>query len=318
MNTELAATKRHNLKAALQGAVSSGKAFAVPGVFDPLGARLVEHLGFEAAFLGGWVMGSHLAVTEPLMTLTETADITAKVSARTSLPLFVDAGAGWGEAVHVRRTIQELERAGASVIQIEDQYFPKRMEYHAGTEDMCSREEFIRRIRACVEGRQSQDTLVMARTDATKARGGSVDEAIWRLNAALDAGVDLVMPCINPAVVSLDDMAVEEQRGKIRRGLPDSAVVVALSGYLPGQRQLSLQEYAEEGWGVVMYPLIPAVTFVGALASVYRPLKETGQLPAEGAIGYPVEDHPQMQALVEAILPYDELLDVEGDLATKS
>lgn len=270
MRTERAESGRRNLKPALRGAAESGRAFAVPGIFDPLGALLVEHLGFEAAFLGGWATGSHLGVTEPLMTMTETVDATARVTARTSLPLFVDAGAGWGEAVHVRRTVRELERAGAAVIQIEDQYFPKRMEYHAGIEDICDRAEFVHRVKTCVNARQSDDTLVMARTDATKARNGSVDEAVWRLNAALDAGADLVMPCINPAVVSLADMAVEEQRGRIREGLPDSACVVALSGYLPGQ------------------------------------------LPADGNIGYRVDAHPDMQALVESILPYDELLDIEG------
>jgi 2-methylisocitrate lyase-like PEP mutase family enzyme len=84
------------------------------------------------------------------MTMTETVDATARVTARTSLPLFVDAGAGWGEAVHVRRTVQELERAGAAVIQIEDQYFPKRMEYHAGIEDICDRAEFVDRVKTCV------------------------------------------------------------------------------------------------------------------------------------------------------------------------
>ena len=169
MNTERPETRRHNLKSALRDAAGSGRAFAVPGIFDPLGALRVEHLGFEAAFLGGWATGSHLGVTEPLMTMTETVDATARVTARTSLPLFVDAGAGWGEAVHVRRTVQELERAGAAVIQIEDQYFPKRMEYHAGIEDICDRAEFVHRVKTCVQARQSDNTLVLARTSSCRA-----------------------------------------------------------------------------------------------------------------------------------------------------
>lgn len=295
----------------LRRQIDEGATIVAPGVHDPLAALVVEHLGFHAAFLGGWAVGSQLGVTEPMMTMTEMTDAAERITSVSSIPLIVDGGAGWGEAVHTRRTVKEFERVGVQGIQLEDQHYPKRLEYHRGIETICPRDEFLRKIETAVDARDSDEFVILARTDAGKARNGGIDEAIWRSNAALEAGADAVLPLVAPAVVSVDSLDPELRRNRIRQGLPDDACVAALSGHIPGQRELTVDELAEAGYRIIMYPVVSAIAYVGVLESLYRPLKKHGRLALSGVVGYDVEDFPRVQGLTEAILPYGELLEVE-------
>lgn len=297
----------------LRAQVEAGDTVVAPGVFDPLGARLVQHLGFRAVYMGGWSTGAHLAVTEPLLTMTEQVDTARRTAAAVDLPLIVDADAGFGEPLHTRRTVREFERAGVAAVHIEDQHHPKRAHYHKGIEDICDRETFLHKIRLAVEGRRSREFLLIARTDAAKARNGDVAEAIWRCNAALDAGADVVMPLVTPAVPELDSNEPEQRLMEIRKGLPDDACVAVLSGYLPGQAELSVEEYRERGYQMLLFPLTPVMAHLGALDSLYRPLSEHGRLPTGGTVGFKVGDYSKVQALVEELLGFSDLIAVEED-----
>src|SRR5258708_270678 len=91
----------------------------MPSVYDPLGARLVEQAGFEAAYVGGYVTGGSQAVTEPLLTMTEQIDVAEAVAASVDIPVVADAGAGFGEPLHTMRTIREFIRTGIAAVHLE-------------------------------------------------------------------------------------------------------------------------------------------------------------------------------------------------------
>jgi len=102
----------------------------MPAVYDALTGRLVQSLGFEAAYVGGYVTGGSMAVTEPLLTMTEQVRLSEDVARSVKIPIVVDAGAGFGEPLHTMRTVREFIRAGVAGVHIEDQLYPKRAHYH--------------------------------------------------------------------------------------------------------------------------------------------------------------------------------------------
>jgi len=161
------------------------------GIWDPYTARVAEALGMECVHLGGYQLGAHYVTSEPLLTLTELANSTRYITAAVKIPLVVDAGAGFGEPLHVMRCVKEIERAGAAGLHIEDQIFPKRVHYHKGVEHVVSREELVARIKAAVAARNDPDFVVMARTDAMRTDG--YEEGVIRANLCLEAGADMVM-----------------------------------------------------------------------------------------------------------------------------
>ena len=161
------------------------------GIWDPYTARVAEALGMECVHLGGYQLGAHYVTSEPLLTLTELANSTRYITAAVKIPLIVDAGAGFGEPLHVMRCVKEIERAGAAGLHIEDQIFPKRAHYHKGVEHVVSREELVARIKAAVAARSDPEFYVMARTDAMRTDG--YEEGVIRANLCLEAGADMVM-----------------------------------------------------------------------------------------------------------------------------
>jgi methylisocitrate lyase len=161
------------------------------GIWDPYTARVAEALGMECVHLGGYQLGAHYVTSEPLLTLSELANSTRYITAAVKIPLIVDAGAGFGEPLHVMRCVKEIERAGAAGLHIEDQIFPKRVHYHKGVEHVVTREELVARIEAAVAARSDPDFVVMARTDAMRTDG--YEEGVIRANLCLEAGADMVM-----------------------------------------------------------------------------------------------------------------------------
>ncbi len=114
----------------LRRAIERPGLIVAPVCFDPLTARIAAEVGFACVALGGYALGSSLVVSEPLLTMTEVIDAARRITAVVDLPLIVDAGTGYGDPLHVMRTVREFERAGVAAIHIEDQVFPKRAHYH--------------------------------------------------------------------------------------------------------------------------------------------------------------------------------------------
>lgn len=160
-----------------------------PGVYDALSALVAEQAGFEALYLSG----ASIAYTRlgrsdvGLTTFTEVEDTLARITERVALPVIVDADTGFGNALNTQRTVRGFERAGAAMIQIEDQSFPKRCGHLDGKAVVPER-EMVGKLRAALDARTSSDTLILARTDAAAVEG--LDAALDRAEAYLETGVD--------------------------------------------------------------------------------------------------------------------------------
>lgn len=165
------------------------QALLAPGVYDALTALAAEQAGFEALYLSGASIAyTFLGRSDiGLTTATEVAHTIARITDRVSLPLIVDADTGFGNAINTQRTVRDFERAGASMIQIEDQTFPKRCG-HLDGKGVVSIAEMEGKLRAALDARQSDRTLVLARTDAVAVEG--LDAALERAERYLACGVD--------------------------------------------------------------------------------------------------------------------------------
>jgi 2-methylisocitrate lyase-like PEP mutase family enzyme len=174
----------------LRSKLDDRRGILVPGAADALAARVIASLGFEAVYItGAGVTNALLGVPDlGFISLPELAQQTSAIRDAVDLPIIVDADTGFGNALNVRRTVQVLERAGANAIQIEDQVFPKRCGHFSGKQ-VIPADEMMAKIRAVVDARQSQDFLIIARTDARAEHG--FDAAIDRAQKWIEAGADL-------------------------------------------------------------------------------------------------------------------------------
>lgn len=172
----------------MKDCLASGSILA-PGVYDALSALLAEQAGFDAVYLSG----ASIAYTQlgrsdiGLTTYTEVENVLARVADRVSLPVIVDADTGFGNALNTQRTVRGFERAGAAMIQIEDQTFPKRCG-HLDGKTVVPVVDMVGKIRAAVDARACSDTWILARTDALAVEG--LESALDRADAYLEAGAD--------------------------------------------------------------------------------------------------------------------------------
>lgn len=173
-----------NLKAQL----AAGTVLA-PGVYDALSALIAEQAGFSALYLSG----ASIAYTRlgrsdiGLTTYTEVEDTLARIAERVSAAVIVDADTGFGNALNTQRTVRGFERAGAAMIQLEDQTFPKRCG-HLDGKSVIPAAEMCGKLRAAVDARVNASTLILARTDALASEG--LDAALDRAESYLEAGAD--------------------------------------------------------------------------------------------------------------------------------
>ena len=240
-----------------------------PGCFDALSALMVEEAGFDCAYLSG----AGLAMTRlgrpdlGLVAMTEVADTVARIRDRVALPLVVDADTGYGNALNVQRTVRLFERMGASAIQIEDQVTPKRCGHFEGKE-LISTEEMVGKVKAAVDARSDEATIVLARTDAIAVEGLSA--ALARGHAYVEAGADMLFV---EAPQSLEDMK------KIVGAFPSVPLLVNMveGGKTPMK---SAAELGTLGYAMVIFPgaLLRAYTHLGT--RFLTSLKETGSTAA--------------------------------------
>jgi 2-methylisocitrate lyase-like PEP mutase family enzyme len=159
-------------------------------IYDPLTARIAQEVGFKFIAMGGWQVGAQLCVTEPLLTMTETIECARLVTKAVDIPLKVDCAGGFGEPIHVARTVREAEAANIACIHIEDQYYPKRASYHRGVEEVIPVGQMLDKIKIAVESKRDKDLVIVGRTDSLLTHG--LAEAIERGNSYLEAGCDVV------------------------------------------------------------------------------------------------------------------------------
>lgn len=175
--------------ASLRQALAQGRCLKAPGVYDGLSALLAEQAGFELGFVSGACVAfaRHGRPDMGLVSMSEVADTVALMRERVAMPLSVDIDTGFGNALNVQRTVRVFERAGASALQMEDQVMPKRCGHMAGKQ-VISAQEMVGKIKAALDARLDENTLIIARTDALGVHG--FEDALARAEQYLEAGAD--------------------------------------------------------------------------------------------------------------------------------
>ncbi len=173
----------------LKDRLQQSRVLLAPGVYDALSALIAEQSGFEALYLSGASIAySRLGRSDVgLTTASEVADTLARVTERVSIPVIVDADTGFGNALNTMRTVRAFERAGAAMLQLEDQTFPKRCG-HLDGKTVVPVAEMCGKLKAALDARASDQTLILARTDALAVEG--FDATMERAEAYLACGVD--------------------------------------------------------------------------------------------------------------------------------
>lgn len=162
-----------------------------PGIYDAFTALVAQQAGFSTLYVSGAAI-AYTRLGRPdigLVSMTEVAQSLALIRERVTAHLIVDGDTGYGNALNVRRTVQEFERAGANAIQIEDQDFPKRCG-HLDGKAVIPAAEMCGKIRAALDARRERETLIIARTDAIAAEG--FERAIERAHMYREAGADML------------------------------------------------------------------------------------------------------------------------------
>ena len=215
-----------------------------PGVYDALSALVAEQAAFEALYLSGASIAYTLLGRSDvgLTTVSEVINTLAHITDRVKIPVIVDADTGFGNALNTQRTVRDLERAGASMIQLEDQTFPKRCG-HLDGKAVVPVKVMEGKLRAALDARHSSDTLVLARTDALAIEG--FDATLDRAERYLECGVDALFI---EAVRTPEQMDIACKRFASR--IPLLANMVE-GGKTPVQ---SAQELGGRGYKIVIFP----------------------------------------------------------------
>jgi carboxyvinyl-carboxyphosphonate phosphorylmutase len=169
--------------------LAEGRCFYPASVFDPISARIAEDLGFEVTMFAGSI-ASFTVLGAPdivMLTLTEFASQVLRICRAGHLPLLVDADHGYGNALNVKRTVEELEIAGVCALTIEDTLLPASFGRSEG-KDLISVEEGVAKMRAALAGREDRNLVIVGRTSAVATTG--VADAIARARAYAATGVD--------------------------------------------------------------------------------------------------------------------------------
>lgn len=175
----------------LKQRLTDQKILVAPGVYDGLTASLAQAAGFEALYLSGAAV-AYTRLGRPdigLSTSSEMADTMTLIADRVNLPVIIDADTGFGNALNAQRTMRLYERAGANALQLEDQTYPKRCG-HLADKSLIPAAEMAGKIKAMTDARASDDTLIIARTDAIAVEG--FDAALDRAETYLEAGADVL------------------------------------------------------------------------------------------------------------------------------
>lgn len=254
----------------LQDLLARPRPLLAPGIYDALSALVAEQAGFEALYLSGASIAyTRLARSDVgLTTATEVAHTLAHITDRVRLPVIVDADTGFGNALNVQRTVRDFERAGAAMIQLEDQGFPKRCG-HLDGKTVVPVEEMCGKLRAALDARRSSATLVLARTDALAIEG--LDAALERAERYLETGVDALF---------IEALRSPEQMraacGRFAQRVPLLANMVE-GGKTP---VMSARELGELGFRIVIFPGGTARAVARTLQRYYGTLKQDGTTAA--------------------------------------
>ena len=257
---------------ALREMLNGAEPVCAPLVLTPLMAKLAESAGHRALYLGGGATGYAKAVLEANLNVTEMVQAGLDIRAVTSLPLILDAAAGWGDPMHMHRTIGMAEAAGFAAIEIEDQLLPKRAHHHVGIEHMVPSELMQAKVREALAARRG-DMLIIARTNGVRA--GTMDDALRRAEAYRGAGADVVL--ISPRT------AEEARHIGERLAPPLMHLYGAGTQSTPG---MTPQDMFGLGFRILVDALTPLFAAYEAMAAYYRDLAQGFAVPARTAASW--------------------------------
>jgi len=256
----------------------------MPGVYDALSAKIAARAGFEVTFITGYSLSATL-LGEPdfgLLTQTEVVSAAQRICSVIDIPVIVDADTGYGNAINVIRTVQELIRAGAGGMFLEDQVWPKRCGHMRGKQ-VIPLEEQLNKLRAAVEAKGQDDFFIVARTDSRQALG--LDEAIKRGIAFKNAGADAVFI---EAPESKEEM--REIAGQVKGHLVANMLE---RGVTP---LMGPEDLKELGFDLVVWPLAPLYSVAKSLTEVYTTLRKEGST----------------LSILDRLMPFDEFNGIVG------
>ena len=267
---------------AFRGRIAQGGAILMPGAANALAARIIEDLGFEAIYItGAGISNTYLGKPDlGFVSLNELAQHAAAIRDATDLPIVCDADTGFGNALNVRHTVRTLERSGVSAIQIEDQEMPKKCGHFSGKRIVDLDEARIR-IRAAVDARQDDNTLIIARTDVRAVDG--YDAALERAEAFVEEGADLTF---------VEAPQSESEMAGIPARLPNTPQLVNLvvGGKTP---ILDFGELDRMGFALVLYANVALQGAIRGMTDALSDLKSRGRMD-EGNLVASFEERQRM------------------------
>jgi 2-methylisocitrate lyase-like PEP mutase family enzyme len=264
-----------------------------PLVLNPLMARMAEAAGFAAGYLGGGATGYVKVALEANLNLTELCQAALDIRTVSSLPLILDGACGFGDPMHMHRTIGMAEAAGFEAIEIEDQLMPKRAHHHVGIEHMIPLELMVAKVKEAVAARRGRDFLVIGRTNAVRA--GTMDEALRRGEAYRQAGADVVL---------LSMAHTPERLRLIAERLGGTLMYLTGRGGL-ATLGLTLKDLGALGYKIVADPSTPLWAGYAAWKTIYAELAD------EFGARAPKQDWTAVEHEVLDVIGIEKLLAVE-------
>jgi 2,3-dimethylmalate lyase len=240
------------------------KIMVLPGVFDALSARIAEKVGFDAIFQTGYGSAATLLGMPDygFLNAGETIDNARRIIRAVNVPVIVDVDTGYGNPLNVWRLVHDLQSLGAAGIFLEDQVWPKKCGHMVGKE-VVSKDDYILKLKAALEARESRDFIIVARTDARAPLG--LDEAIERGKAYHKAGADVIFIEAPRSIEELKKIANE-----INAPLVANMIEEGLTPNLPAKDLLRM------GYRIVVFPLSGLYAATFAIKEVFLELKNSG------------------------------------------
>ncbi len=238
----------------LKQAIADNHPLVVPSIYDGISALLVRDMGFEAAYIGSYATGATRYGVPDIgyIGLEDMADQARRLAPIVGVPLIVDGEGGWGNPLHVARSVKVLERAGAAATHIEDHDFGK----HLTAQQVITSEKAVDKIKAAVDARQSEEFLIIARTDSPAVEGPA--SAVDRALAYQEAGADGLF-----IAGFLDADAWARLKSEARVPI-----------YVPDFPQMSAADQAAQGADVVLYYGLAHISAKAGMLEAYEVLKK--------------------------------------------
>ena len=268
----------------LASMIKSKKPLVIPGVYDAIGAKIAEKVGFDAMFQTGYGTSATLFGMPDygFIGATETVDNARRISNAISVPLIVDSDTGYGNALSVWKLVKELESAGAAGIFLEDQKWPKRCGHMQGKE-VIPQEEYTEKLGAAIDARENKDFIIVARTDSRATEG--LDKAIERGLQNKKTGADAVF---------IEAPKTLEEMKKIGKEINAPLVANMIEGGATPMN--SAQTLNKIGFNIILYPLSVLFANTFATMNILQELKNKGTTTK---YKQKVVDFDQFNSLVE-------------------